>query len=261
MKRTVVSLLVLVLMIGGIPVGADGGTPTPQPGEESLADVCRAAVDGIAELKSELDFPEHLEAENAVKTEDDFDVNDYFTVLDHLKVEEGYILDYVYQFDGMGGYPVLYVREEGEAAFETFADYSAERDRETDNYLEHIVADGTPEGYIQLAILSVIGDQFYLFWHANYHDAQFICDQEKLETLVGSKTMFDDMLPDDVQRAALKLDVTPDVQIGKDGALVKLVAFTNWGGFYRWTFAFGPGKTPGVMEQEVLVEYQCGVMF
>ena len=43
-----------------------------------------------------------------------FDINRYFTVLTHLVLEDGYVLDYVYFAPGGDGAPYLYARREGE---------------------------------------------------------------------------------------------------------------------------------------------------
>jgi hypothetical protein len=42
-----------------------------------------------------------------------FNVSSYFDVLPHLFLAEGVVLDYMYHFDDMGGYPMLYVRNRG----------------------------------------------------------------------------------------------------------------------------------------------------
>ena len=46
--------------------------------------------------------------DTGIKQGDEFNVNEYFKVLPHLSMQDGYLLDYVYQVDGLGAYPILY---------------------------------------------------------------------------------------------------------------------------------------------------------
>lgn len=247
----------------------DNPTPTLEiPPAQALSTACRNAVTGIWELKADLEYPEHLMQPDSVKTEDDFDVNQYWTVLDHLSMRSGYVLDYVYQYDGMGGYPVLYARPAQAAPYKTYSEYQAamEKTPEPDGaglFTDYIELDGTAESYIQLAVLQVMANQFYLFWHANYNDLTIICDTESLETLVSQPDDFGNDLPRDVQRAARALDPAPALETGRDTVKVELLTFSKWGGFGRLTYKFSrelPHRVEA-REGEILVPYDCGVMF
>lgn len=245
--------------------------PTPAaetPAAEELSTTCRNAVTGIWELKADLEYPDHLMQPDSVKTEDDFDVSQYWMVLDHLSMRSGYVLDYVYQFDGMGGYPVLYARPADEAPYKTYPEYQAamEKTPEPDGaglYTDYIELDGTAESYIQLAVLQVMANQFYLFWHANYNDLTIICDTESLETLVSQPDDFGNDLPRDVQRAARALDPEPALETGRDAVKVRFTAFTKWGGFVRVGYMISRDfpHRPEALGGEALVPYDCGVMF
>ena len=72
------------------------------------------------------DIPRHLMQKNQARTAKDFDPNAYLTVLTHLAMKPGCILDYVYRYmDGLGGDPCLYARSvkvEPKPAVEIFAD-------------------------------------------------------------------------------------------------------------------------------------------
>ena len=57
---------------------------------------------------------------------------------------------------------------------------------ETPSYLDYVQTDDTPESYFQLAVLSMMGSQFYLYWHANYNDSQIICDKVDVTDIVSS---------------------------------------------------------------------------
>jgi len=266
-----IGLILIVGLLAGaatlsaavIPVAAQDPTPM-ETSEDDLMTVCRDAVEGMAVLTADLRMPDHLLVENPAKTAEDFDVNAYFDVLDHLTVEEGYFLDYVYQVDFMGGYPVLYVLPEGETPFATIADYGrAVGDGEEPDYLDRIMTNDTAEGYVQLVVLDVMAEQFYLHWHAGYNDSRIICDEETLDTLLTSDNDFGQPLPEDVQTQARDLDVAPTVTLDDNTAQVRVLLFTKWGGFYEVWFTISRDYPRAVYdwESEALVPYDCGVMF
>jgi hypothetical protein len=262
MREWTVSLL-MAMLVAIVPATAQESPDLPVPDLEAI---CQSAVDGMNALTDDLEWPDHLLEENAVKTKDDFDVAEYFTVLDHLSMDEGYFLDYVYLYDFMGGYPVLYTLPEDEEPFATFADYSEAVDAtgyDFPNYLDRIVIDGTPDGYLQMAVLDVMGSQFYLHWHANYNDWQVICNSEMLAALLTSNNEFGYPISEDVQAQVRDLDVAPTVELDEDVARVQVVLFTKWGGFYRVTYTMSHDYPREVyaVESEWLAAYDCGVMF
>ena len=260
------SMIIFALLLTALWMAAPAAAqdnPLPPP---DLSAVCSDAVTGMAALTANLEWPDHLIQDNPVKTADDFDVNAYFTVLDHLAVEDGYFLDYVYQYDFMGGYPVLYSLPDDQPPFETYADYRASipsSERTLPSYLDHIVIDDTPEGYLQMVVLDVMGAQFYLHWHAGYNDFQVICDGSTLATLLAADNGFGSSIPDDVQQQARLLDVTPTVTLDEDAAHVEFTGFTKWGGFYRATLTLSRDYPREVYDgsAEKVVEYDCGVVF
>jgi hypothetical protein len=253
--------LVLAVLWAVAPAVAQDSTPVPPAADISA--VCSSAVKGMAALTADLPWPQHLMQENAVKTEDDFDVNEYFTVLDHLAVEGDRVLDYVYMYDFMGGYPVLYTRPADQEPFATVADYSAAVGDTQLDYRERIIIEDTPEGYMQMVVLNVMARQFYLHWHAGYNDFQIICDDDMLESLLDSDDEFRQAIPTDVQKQARRIDVTPTVELDEDVARVRFVGFTKWGGFFDVTYTISRDFPREVyeFEEEELVPYNCGVMF
>jgi hypothetical protein len=110
----------------------------------------------------------------------EFDVNRYFSVFDHLSIQPGYTLDYVYLRDFGGAKPVVYAREINADPYDSYEAFvranhseiqgSHEKIKHAADYLRHIQIDDTPQGYFQFVVLSIMGDQFYLRWHANYND-------------------------------------------------------------------------------------------
>jgi hypothetical protein len=244
-------LLILVLLLPAC------GTVT------SASDLgCADAVDGLRALTAGLEIPENLLIETAVKTGTEFDPNAYFDVLTHLSMQPGYVLDFVYTYDWMGGYPTLLARPEDEAPFLEWSDVP----EEARNYLDHIVVDGTPEGFLQFALLELLGQQFYLFWHANYNDWAIVCNRANVRTIVDGLSADDFGLPmplaDRLKALSLR-GLEPVVEIGAQTVEIRFVAFTSWGGFIEFRYEI-LGAFPHTIQnvnQNVLVPYECGVMF
>jgi hypothetical protein len=264
-RHLLLSVMLLAALLLAIPVAAQGGgvldtpvAPTPLP----LSETCRQTVSGLVALTGDLTTPDHLQQENAVKTGDDFDVSTYFDVLDHLAMQDGYTLDYVYAYEFIGGRPVLYARPSDQPPYQALTDVPRVDDGSQSSYLDRVVIDGTPEGYFQFVALDVMGEQFYLVWHANYNDTRILCDSADVKDVLESE-MFGQPLPEDVAAQARGLDVEPVVTLGEETAQVQIVVFTKWGGFLRVTFTIGQDFPHQVLdtEAETLVPYDCGVMF
>jgi hypothetical protein len=247
-------LLVFVLLLGACgPASEDSGAIS----------TCRLTVDAMSALVEGLEFPANFQAENPAKSGGEFDVMKYFSVLDHLSMQPGSVLDYVYHYDGMGGYPLLYVRPVSQPPYATETDLPAGFDRS--GYLDYVQADDTPEGYFQFVVLAMMGGQFYLFWHANYNDSQIVCDKADVKDIVvslnGDFGYRISLAP--LVRAALLKDVGPSVVISEQTVEVRLVTFTHWGGFFleSYTLSRAMPHTIQDVQKKNLVPYECGVMF
>jgi hypothetical protein len=243
-------------------------TPRPlSPCQQTVADVAALWIDYL--------FPEHLLEVDAVKTGEDFDVNAYFSVLDHLAMQPGYVLDYLYDYNGSGGSPVIYARSEDQDPYLTFSEFYADTigDRTWEEwfevsrveYMDHIRVDDTEEGFFQYVVLRKMGTQFYLFWHANYNDDRIICDQSLLDELLAdlAEPDFGLELSPELQDQARALDVEPRVEIGEDAVEVRVVIFTKWGGFIEERYTIARSFPHKVLEEETetLVPYDCGINF
>jgi hypothetical protein len=219
---------------------------------------CQEIVNNITVLNEGLDLPEHLMEDDAIKTDQDFDVNEYFRVLDRLSIEPGYVLDYVYYNDGIGGEPVLYARKANQPAYRDYNEISAERKIDSpsaeDEYLRHIKVDGTPEGFFQLYVLQIMGGQFYLFWHANYDDYKVVCNSSDAALYLSDPITI---------RDASQMDFTPVVEMDNDSVRVDSVVFTKWGGFIRKSMVFRIGFPHEVLREDSqdLVPYNLGIVF
>lgn len=238
---------------------------------------CSFATESVGMLESPQQATVDAMA-SLIQSEDDFDVNSYFTVLNHLSVEPGYVLDYVYLSDHLGGKPIIYARPEDQPAYTSYAEYveaiggteqrSYEYLESAADYLEHIEIDDTTDGYFQFVVLLVMGDQFDLSWHGAYNDTKIVCDHNGLESALEEAdafvSAFDDEVPADVRRAAGKINFEPRVEfLDETSASVRFVTFTKWGGFaeVKYTISREFPHTVTDWEVKTLVEYNCGVMF
>jgi len=235
----------------------------PASDDSGAISTCRATVDSMSALTGGLEFPANFQIANPVKTGGEFDVMQYFSVLDHLSMQAGNVLDYVYHYDGMGGYPVLYVHPDSQPPYTSEPDLPAGSNRTS--YLDFVQTDDTPEGYFQFVILAMMGSQFYLSWHANYNDSEIVCEKAGVSDILASlngdfgyRISFTARV-----RAALLKDVGPSVIFSGQDVVVRLVTFTRWGGFYQETYTLNrsmPHTIQDVQEKN-LVPYDCGVMF
>jgi len=236
-------------------------------GKKSETETWQSAVDEIRELTRGQPLPTNCGDPDMPVLVGGFDPNRLLTPLKHLELREGMTLDFVYWYDEMGGLPVLYAREEGDPPFESFSAYQADvaGDQSSKNYLEFLEGDGSEEAYFQWVLMEMMGDQFYLYWHAGYNDAEIIASSERLEEVVDelTDTTFGYPLSTSQKQQALKLDPAPVVEIKGDNVTVRVVWFTKWGCFFETTYtltASAPNQVIDAQTQE-LVPYNCQVMF
>ena len=226
--------------------------------------ICQGATYALKSLTQYLPLPERRE--DGSPPENIFDVNEYFSVLEHLKIQDGYILDYCYYREFLGSEPLLYARPKDRKPYQSYSEYKQEQGaiwESSDKYLDHIVIDDTPEGYFQFIALRVMGGQFYLSWHARYDDYTIVCGSEVLEKILTTPDEFGKTIPVDIQRKARKLKVEPIVELAYDKARVEIVVFSKWKGFLRRKYTVSRYFPHTILEEktETLVPYDCGILF
>jgi hypothetical protein len=212
------------------------------------------------------ELPEHLRRQDAVKEPADMDVQRYFTVLTHVRMEEGYVLDYVYHYDGLGGFPVLYARKKDAPPFAAEKDLNAAPEKkDLTDWMRHVLADGTPEGWLELTLLSKYGNAFYLHWHALAFASGLAYDKKDLEALakefVPDGVELDEKAPPPDQKGidTKKLQAAdPDncVRVGETHAVVDLYTVSEVRGtIARESFAWilKPPYGPPLAKEERLV--------
>lgn len=257
MKKQIVILAIFALTLSlacqvFVPPPAREGTVIPG---------CTELVRAMADLRPEKIPPALLET--GVKQGGEFDVNDYFKALTHLSMQKGYSLDYIYQVDGLGAYPLLYALPDGQAPYASGADIP--ENTKLGDFREHLDIEDTGQGYFEAVVMQIMARQFYLSWHANYNDAEIVCDKDAAKAIVEQINAGDFGMEMDARQKAQVLAMTniePVVKLTSGSAIVEVVIFTKWGGFYRQTYTISRSFPHTIeMKEENLVEYQCGIMF
>jgi hypothetical protein len=179
-------------------------------------------------------------------------------------MRQGYALDYVYQIDDLGGYPLLYARPLEQASYASTTDLPDEL--EWPDFRDYVEIEDVEQGYFEYVVLDIMADQFYLYWHANYNDTQIICNRQQvydIVTQVSSGEFGYAMAPDQQAEARTLRNIVPVVRLLGDTAVVEVVTFTKWGGFYRQTYTIRREEPQEIIDiqQENILPYDCGIMF
>jgi hypothetical protein len=253
MKKTHLFLVLVLLLNACGPASTDN----------QAISTCQPTMEALSALIGNLELPSYFKAENPVKVGGEFDVMQYFSVLDRLSMQPGYVLDYVYHYDPMGGNPVLYVRPANQQPYTNEAALPAGFDKS--GYLDHVQVDDTPDGYFQFVALAMMGNQFYKLFHTNYNDVHIVCEKADVTKIVSGLKGgigYRISIPSWI-RAKLLNDVSPSIKINEQTIEVRLVTFTLWGGFYSNTYTLSRSKPHAILDfqKKNLVPYDCGVMF
>ena len=240
-----------------------------------MSNECRAVIDGLYNLKQDLGLPRHLTADNPLRQDSDFDPNQYFKVLKHLKLASGYKLDYISLNDELGGLPLVYARKSSNAPFQSYSDFLKSFGEEVSgersygelshkyDYLEKIRIDKTPESYFEFLTIAYLGDQFYLWWHGSYNDAKILCDLSDMQYIDADMQGFDPEFPQDVKDRIGQIDFNPFVIVDESTISVRVVTFTKWGGFFENVYVMDKDNPSQLLDvqRNPLIEYDCGIAF
>ena len=83
-------------------------------------------------------------------------MNDYFSILARLSMQDGYVLDYVYSRGFSAGRPFLFARGVNHDPDELIL-LRGPDSLQYPPYLRHVQADGSPEGFYELTLLLTLG--------------------------------------------------------------------------------------------------------
>ncbi|HEU0292701.1 MAG TPA: hypothetical protein VFR47_08185 [Anaerolineales bacterium] len=230
--------------------------------EGTIISACTDIVKALRDLQPG-EIPQHLQ-DTGVKIGNEFNANDYFNALTQISMQEGFVLDYLYQSDFLGAFPMLYVRPEGQPGYASLKDIPPGTD--LPDYHDHIVIEDVEQGYFEYVLMEIMAGQFYLYWHASYNDTRIVCNRDEADAIIADINAGDFGMEFDASqkaRARTMKDIEPLVKMTTDAAMVELVTFTKWGGFYRRTYTISRSFPHTILnvEEENLVPYDCGIMF
>ncbi len=178
-------------------------------------------VDDCRALYKDLEVPDSLMQEMnglPTKTADAFDPNLFFSVLDRLQMEEGWVLDYTYFYAwDVGGEPTLVARD----ASSPLCLSDPENPCVFEAVEPHLFAEPTKEGLTQVLIFRTMGNQFYQHWHP-HTDFRLVFTGAGLER--WKKETRDGLFPEateDFEPQAASLQVNAAVVLNTDSLHVK----------------------------------------
>jgi len=195
--------------------------------------------------------------EEIKKLKEEFNLQNYFNILDKIWVEEGYKFSFEYYKEHLGSEPILVTYPEGNPPDNESLKLNS------DKYLEHIQLDGTPESYLQYIILKIIGGQFALGWHANYNDTEIIFTSKNVSEIINNVAKKYNSFEPEAKEKALTIDPLPEFKIEKNHVSLKITLFSKWGGFIKKTYHI-ESTPPNKIEEigkRTLVEYHCGINY
>jgi hypothetical protein len=170
----------------------------------------------------------------------------------------------VYQRENLGGYPLLYPRPLDGAPYGSTAEIPD--NTEWPDFLEYLEVEDTEQGYFEYVVMDIMASQFYLYWQANYNDTNIVCNRGQVNDIVAqiSSGELGNAMDAAQQAEARRLrNIVPTAHLIGDTALVEVVTFTRWGGFYRLTYTISREIPHQIIdiEEENLLPYDCGVVF
>ncbi len=269
-RKYIIWILLLTLIISSACQFRE--TPTEKTSDAALS--WQEDIEQIRKLYGSQSIPQYLLNEDAVLQGDEFDVRATMEILDHLSMAAGYQLAYVYKYDPMGSYPMLYAHLEDTPPFTSLKEYRSTRPECFQSgekpphcsYRQLVETDGSEIGYLQFVLLNEMGRQFYLDWHANYNDTTLIATENALDQILTQLLNSDFGYPiDDQQKEEIKnlVHPAPEVVIGTDFVTLRVVTFTKWGGFFEVHYELNKDFPHTIQEIESrnLFDYNCGILF
>ncbi len=257
---------------------------------------CQATVDSVVKLFESYSSPyifrklgiSPSEKPGMKELRDCMNSQKLLAVLPRLSMQSGYCLDFVVEEGGLGSFPVLYSRKtdaEPLGSLKSLINASPAKEAELVRkrmyalrnaevlasygglYCEEkLLTDGSEEGFFQLAVFWLMGDEFLLRWHALYHDQRIICGRTGLDEAfaeVDSGPAFFQKMKPGARQEAYALDLKPTVRMDVKSVTVQVVVFTKWGGFQRRSFFFQRTAPHRLLAGSMkgLVHYNCGICF
>lgn len=229
--------------------------PEPQQRVYSYADVVRKM--DVLRSEANRQMPEYSHrVVHPSRPSGGFDPNTYFTVLEHVSLATGSVLDYVYYRDGLGGHPCLYIRKATDSALPDYPAYEKVYGEhrmygDVRRILDALQLDGSPESYFEFVVFAELAGMFQLYWHSAHHREIVVTKDDLVRLLdtwwhtaakpeVGSRPwgldkhrrVFNRISPVDRSKV-LQADPKPSVEMGTANAGVSIMLFSEGRGLLR----------------------------
>lgn len=209
--------------------------------------------------------PKALTTKGGTLDKGGYDPNEFLALFPRLTIASGQVLDFVYDYQELGGHPVLYARPAGQAPFSSLAEFKkmypkhyfiGDKSRYDPTYLDSIATDGTPDGFLQLAIMVLTGEQFYTHWHAVYYLFLPLLDQPTFDGVLKAYKK-------EEGEKGHAIDFRPRVTLGEKHACVEYHVFNEWEGIKRITWTVNrafPHRLVSV-DEKVVLPYKSPLQF
>lgn len=193
------------------------------PEKPMLIAECKQTLASLKSLMQGQKIPDHFNKPNPRRRGDEFDPMSYFTVFPHLSMLPGEVIDYVYRMNGGGGYPLLYTRPADAAPLADAEAFDERFGKKPIQILDRIRADGSAQGWFELAAFNVVAWHFYLRWHDAARFQLFACEAADVMPFVWENEK-------SAAIAALQnLNLAPSVEMLGDTAVVELTLVQQQG--------------------------------
>ena len=214
--------------------------------EYNPSEAWQSEVGRLVDMTLDTEVPDELLDPSLLDESYLFIPNHLLLYMDHLSIREGYTFDFVYALEENSGYPIVYARAEDEAAYEDYAAFRAvcdvENPPETCDYLNFVEGDGTEEGYFQFILLSMMGEEFYLYGDARENAVEVVADTLRIRLLADSvlTPKYGTLAEQKLARQIRKIDPAPLVTIEDEQVTVEVTWFTPSSGLYRTVYVMTP---------------------
>ena len=107
-------------------------------------------------------------------------------------------------------------------------------------------------GYFQLLMFDLYGNDFALYWHANYGSRFLIRGKEQIDYLMtkNREQDFEVCLDEKQLLPLLKEDLRPQVRLEKNKCLITIYTFHVMGGIYRNTYSISRSAPHSITKEE-----------
>ena len=205
----------------------------------------------------------------------DFDVNRILIVLDLVHLEPGYVLDYIYLVDHLGGQPFLYAQPVDGTRVTSKGEYSERfqvempdlllgaepTDDDSRPYLDHMAFEKTDLGFLQFAVFCMTARRFQLCWHSHYNNRIYILDdEERSERLRTRKFDLPELSEEELGVLPL-LDIRPKIQTYGESGWVRLFNYEMNRRFSYCTIEVEwPNRLCGITD-EIMIESRSEILY